>query len=79
MQRVVNNETQAVTLDDGTIVPAGATKEVSLSEKDHKRHVTRGRFTILQDSAAVETKQQNAPDSKQPETSIKDSTKKVSK
>ncbi len=66
MQRVINNDLQPVVLDDGTIIPAAGTgaqtHDVELSERDHARHVERGRLTILEARDAVATQSESLLD-----------------
>jgi hypothetical protein len=52
MERVLNQELQPIPLEDGTVLPAAGTpeagpREVTLSEKDRKLYVARGRVIVL--------------------------------
>lgn len=51
--RVVNTQMQPITLESGIVIPAAGTpeakpKDVVLSEKDHRRYVSRGWLSIIE-------------------------------
>lgn len=52
MEKVLNKELQPIPLDDGTVLPAAGTREagpreVTLSDKDRRLYVDRGRIALL--------------------------------